>query len=189
MKRFGNMIGKNCNTCQYSLTGIVPGRSTLVGHDQVREVNLNSRQGNVGMAVLSTVGTKENVWTVIGINIGGNSVLGTVVRASVPDGKIVGVHGDVASVVFEAFQETRRRVLDALLLAGFSSKVDEFEGVGTSGIRKWWRVVGASVFLTRVVDANQLKKLVGKNAAGIGLEIEPFGDVASFALLVGPEQL
>ena len=177
---------KNTRFSLYSLIGIVPACSTLVGHDEIRQIDFDGRQGNVGMAILSAVGTKEDVRTVIGVNVGGNSILGAVVGTSVSNFQVVGELRSVSGMILEAIQVSCCRVLGGLLLAGFSGQVDEFEGVGTSQIRKWWWVVRASVFLAGIVNANQRKKLVGKNTACVGLEIEPGTNVASLALLVGP---
>jgi len=88
----------------------------------------------VGVAVLSAIGSEENVGTIIGIHVALLALGGAKVGTAVADHQVLRKQRDRPGMVFEAI-EIRDIVpmLVRLGLAAFSGQIDEFEGVCALG--------------------------------------------------------
>ena len=119
------------------------------------------------MAVFSAVGSKEDVWAIIGVDVSGLSSLRTVVGTTVSNLQVIRKHVDGTGVIFEAVKLTGSRVLFGLLHTRFSGEVDKFERVSSTKIREWRWVVSFALFISGIIDTDHFEKFVGENAACI----------------------
>ena len=105
---------------------IIPFFSALV-NDLTSQPRFHSSKRDMGMTILSTVGTEEDVGAPIVVYIGFFSAYGTVVRTTVAGLEVFWKVGSVTiGVLFIALCACK---LPLFSLAGFTDEVDELEGI------------------------------------------------------------
>mmetsp|Transcript_31434 Transcript_31434/g.35198 ORF Transcript_31434/g.35198 Transcript_31434/m.35198 type:complete len:237 (+) Transcript_31434:257-967(+) len=108
---------------------IIPGGTTLFRHDEMGNVLTKGRIGNMWMTILSTIGTKKEVWAPTITGIGRDRNFRTIMGTS-PLFDIVGIIFGTATTVF--FKADRRGKFFLFGSTRVSNLVDKFQFVITT---------------------------------------------------------
>jgi hypothetical protein len=168
------------------LVCVVPKCTAVIGHDLISQIGLQGSKGNMRMAILATVGPKEDVGTPILVGTGSKRVLAAVVRTAMSHLEVVRIERYISRMICKANKSTSIRILYFVGLACLWRQVDKFKRIrpASLAVRRW--VVHGSILFTRVVEADEFQENTGKDPAGVLVKVEPGGNIPTSSLTISP---